>query len=93
MAAITITDTNPAITKATGGGGRGSATETDPNPTHTEAAGGGRTCRVKEIGVYGWIITGANTYYGCFVRDVLTTEKDVPDGGAITVIYTMKSVE
>jgi len=43
MAAITITDTNPAITKATGGGGRGSATETDPNPTHTEAAGGGRT--------------------------------------------------
>ena len=54
---------------------------------------GGATVTVKEIGIYGYIITGANTYYGCFVRDVLGAEKVIPDGGAITVIYTMKSVE
>ena len=43
MAAITLTDVNPAITKATGGGGRGSSTDDDTHPTYTEAGGGGRT--------------------------------------------------
>lgn len=54
---------------------------------------GGTTITVKEIGIYGWIIAVPNDYYACFVRDVLGAEKVVPDGGAITVIYTMKSVE
>lgn len=43
MAAITLTDTNPATTKATGGGGRAAQTDTDTDPTYTEAGGGGRT--------------------------------------------------
>lgn len=53
----------------------------------------GATITVKEIGIYGHIVTVPDTYYGCFVRDVLGTEMVIPDGGAITVIYTMKSVE
>ncbi|MBA7639850.1 hypothetical protein ES703_47510 [subsurface metagenome] len=40
-AAITLTETNPVLTKATGGGGVQAATLTDTNPDVTKAAGGG----------------------------------------------------
>jgi len=43
MVAITLTDSNPTVTKATGGGGRGASAMTDSNPTYTEGHGGGRT--------------------------------------------------
>ena len=43
MADITITDANPTIIKATGGGGRASSVLTDANPTEITLHGGGRS--------------------------------------------------
>lgn len=48
---------------------------------------------VREIGIYGAIDEVPTEYDGCFVRDVLGTEMYVPDGGAITVVYTIRVVE
>lgn len=48
---------------------------------------------IGEIGLYGYIDAVPTAYYGCFVRDVLATPRLVPDGGAMTVVYTFKSVE
>ena len=38
-------------------------------------------CRVKGVTYYG---------YACIVRDVLATPQDVPDGGSITIDYTLR---
>lgn len=43
MADITLTDTNPVVTKATGGGGRAAEVDTEVSPTHLEYSGGGHT--------------------------------------------------
>lgn len=49
----------------------------------------GATITVKEIGIYSRAYYTAYSYH-CIVRDVLTTTQDVPDGGSITVVYTIK---
>ncbi len=41
MVDIILTDTNPTVVKATGGGSTTSATATEANPTITKAVGGG----------------------------------------------------
>lgn len=41
---------------------------------------------IRELGCY---VRMANSYYGLGFRDVLGTGVDVPDGGAITVEYTI----
>lgn len=50
---------------------------------------------VREIGMYANITSTVieGTYYACIVRDVLGGAVVIPDGGAITVIYTVKAVE
>jgi len=48
----------------------------------------GSSITVREIGLYG----RAGAIYIGYVRDVLGTEKVIPDGGAIAVIYTVKAV-
>lgn len=48
----------------------------------------GATITIAEIGLIG---KGTSTpYYFLLVRDVLVSTIDVPDGGAITVVYTIK---
>ena len=49
----------------------------------------GASITVREIGIYG----RGGTVYFCYVRDVLGAEKVIPDGGSVTVIYTVKAVE
>ena len=57
--------------------------------------GTGDNVTVREIGVYvsGRTYVGGPYYYMCIVRDVLGSPVTIPDGGAITVIYTFKAVE
>jgi len=45
---------------------------------------------VRESGIYCRV--KGTTYYGyaCIVRDVLATPQDVPDGGSITIDYTLR---
>jgi len=50
---------------------------------------GGITVSVNEIGIYGAI---TSAYKACLARDVLPGAVDIPDGGSITVIYTIKAV-
>uniref|UniRef100_A0A6M3Y0Z1 Uncharacterized protein n=1 Tax=viral metagenome TaxID=1070528 RepID=A0A6M3Y0Z1_9ZZZZ len=50
----------------------------------------GSTITVAEIGVYMLGRYGTTSYYFLAIRDVLTTTQTVPDGGAITVVYTLK---
>jgi len=50
----------------------------------------GDSITVREIGIYGYI---KSPYYGCYVRDVLGAAKVIPDGGAMTVIYTISHEE
>lgn len=53
--------------------------------------GSGATITVKEIGIYVWDVdTGSIVRHFCIIRDVLAATQDVPDGGAITVVYTIK---
>lgn len=49
----------------------------------------GGTVTVREIGIYGAI---TSAYKACIARDVLVGAVVVPDGGAITVIYSVKAV-
>lgn len=51
------------------------------------ASGGPVT--VREIGVYAGI---SNPYDACIIRDVLGAGASIPDGGAITVIYTVRAI-
>jgi len=44
---------------------------------------------VKEIGIYCAMYVPPSAYYMCAVRDVLETPLLVPDGGGITVDYTL----
>ncbi len=48
----------------------------------------GATITVKETAIYCY--GGGTTYHFCIVRDVLVSTVDVPDGGSITVTYTME---
>ena len=50
---------------------------------------GGSTVSVNEIGIYGAI---TSAYEACLARDVLSGTVDIPDGGSITAIYTIKAV-
>lgn len=55
--------------------------------------GSGGSITVREIGVYCRARSGLTYYYFCIVRDVLGAAVTVPNGGAITVIYSFKAVE
>ncbi|MBA7639849.1 hypothetical protein ES703_47509 [subsurface metagenome] len=55
--------------------------------------GSGGNVTVREIGVYCRARAGGSIYYFCIVRDVLGGDFTVPNGGAITVIYSFKAVE
>ena len=50
----------------------------------------GGSITVRESGIYCRV--KGTTYYGyaCIVRDVLATPLDVPDGGSITIDYTLR---
>ncbi len=50
----------------------------------------GSSIMVRESGIYCRV--KGPTYYGyaCIVRDVLATPQDVPDGGSITIDYTLR---
>lgn len=52
----------------------------------------GATITVKEIGIYCMAYDGTTPYQVMDVRDVLTSSIDVPDGGSLTVTYTVKAV-
>jgi hypothetical protein len=51
--------------------------------------GSGGGISVNEIAIYGGI---TSTYEACIARDVLVGTVDIPDGGSITVIYSVKAV-
>lgn len=50
----------------------------------------GGSITVRESGIYCRV--KGTTYYGyaCIVRDILATPQDVPDGGSITIDYTLR---
>ena len=51
---------------------------------------------VRESGVYVMMERSLSPFtmaYGCGVRDVFTTPQDVPDGGGITIEYTLRVTE
>jgi len=51
---------------------------------------------VRESGIYVMMERSLSPFtaaYGCGVRDVLTTPQDVPDGGGITIEYTLRVTE
>jgi hypothetical protein len=99
--AVTIDDykLDTQITKGAGAGQLGhEVTQVDADPTITGPLAhydvtrifpntSGDTVTVKEIGLY---TRATNTpFYFCIVRDVLPASVDVPDGGSITVTYTI----
>jgi len=49
----------------------------------------GDTITVREVGIYAYFY---DLFYMCAVRDVLETPQDVPNGGALTVDYTLEVV-
>ena len=51
---------------------------------------------VRESGIYVMMERSLSPFtaaYGCGVRDVFTTPQDVPDGGGITIEYTLRVTE
>lgn len=51
---------------------------------------------VRESGIYVMMDRSLSpfwTAYGCVVRDIFTTPQDVPDGGGITIEYTLRVTE
>ncbi|MBN2241001.1 MAG: hypothetical protein JW712_14620 [Dehalococcoidales bacterium] len=49
---------------------------------------------VKETGIYVWLDRTPSIYsYGCAVRDVFSVPQDIPDGGGITIEYTLRVTE
>lgn len=102
--AVTISDYALAtkIAEGTGSGqlSHGAVTFTAPSVSGSECSftvtrvftnGSGATITVKEIGIY---VTAQSTTptvdYYLVIRDVLATTQAVPDGGSITVVYTLK---
>jgi len=60
----------------------------------------GRLITVRESGIYhqhsyryGPVAYNFYFYFSCGVRDVFTTPQDVPDGGSITMNYTLQVTE
>lgn len=56
----------------------------------------GELITVKESGIYIIMersLSPFSTAFGCGVRDVFSTPQDVPDGGGITVEYTLRVTE
>ncbi len=53
----------------------------------------GSTITVKETGIYTTAFQSTTRRYICVVRDVLGVPQAVPDGGGITVDYTLEVVE
>lgn len=49
----------------------------------------GATITVREIGIGGMFYGDTGTRYALLVRDILASPLSVPDGGAITVTYTL----
>ncbi|MBA7611737.1 hypothetical protein ES703_18966 [subsurface metagenome] len=49
----------------------------------------GLTITVREAGIYGWL-TEFSSWWVALVRDVLGTPQDVPDGGSMTINYTLR---
>jgi len=54
--------------------------------------GSGGTITVREIGIYSQTGNTLPARYCCVVRDVLVGEVSIPDGGSITVTYTIRVV-
>lgn len=52
----------------------------------------GNIITIKEIGLYVAGHDGASSRYFLAIRDVLTSSIVIPDGGAITVVYTIKVI-
>jgi hypothetical protein len=51
---------------------------------------------VRESGIYVMMERSLSPFtaaYGCGVRDVFTTPQDIPDGGGITIEYTLRVTE
>jgi len=51
---------------------------------------------VRESGIYVMMERSLSpfwTAYGCVVRDIFSTSQDVPDGGGITIEYTLRITE
>ena len=49
----------------------------------------GATVTVREIGIYGSLSNYQDT---CICRDVLAGDANIPHGGAVTVIYTVRAI-
>lgn len=72
----------------------------DPNcdffMSRQAANNSGGLITVRESGIYVMMersISPFTTAYGCGVRDVFNTPQDVPDGGGITMEYTLRVAE
>jgi len=73
----------------------------DPNcdflVSRSFANNSGASITVRESGIYAWMerCVSPFTWYarGCMVRDVFGTPQAVPDGGGITVNYTLRVTE
>jgi len=52
----------------------------------------GNTITVREVGIHTAFYVSTTQYFMCAIRDVLETPQDVPNGGAITVDYTLEVV-
>jgi len=57
----------------------------------------GGSITVRESGIYVWLERCVSPFtwydYGCVVRDVFASPQDVPDGGGITINYTLRVTE
>lgn len=69
-----------------------SASESTFTVTRVFPNGSGGSIIAREIGTYCRARSGITYYYFCIVRDVLASPVTIPDGGAITVIYTFRAV-
>jgi len=52
----------------------------------------GALITVREVGIYTTFYVTTAQHFMCAIRDVLETPQDVPDGGGITVDYTLEVV-
>jgi len=73
---------------------------TDPNCdfliSRSFANNSGGLITVRESGIYIMLERSLSPFtaaYGCGVRDVFNTPQDVPDGGGITIEYTLRVTE
>ena len=64
--------------------------------TRSFANNSGGLITVRESGIYIMLERSLSPFtaaYGCGVRDVFSTPQDVPDGGGITIEYTLRVTE